>query len=492
MCDSSVTELRKKYQQKDDLERQINQARKKYRVDDGLLGERDSDSARLSESLQHLSAIRFRSSPLKHELRVFLEEDQRNSDTYISLGNEGASASGDATNESSKVINFSRSSMYTEERTGDTERGRNSVREKLEELAIKERRRKKNWYTHEVLGNWYTNEVIFANTRNAIREFLEIHRDVRVRDIQRTHLGQALVRFESVYDRDHLVNLSSHQFSDVQITLLRHDQGRNFRTLNFNRECWLMLLGFPLDYRAQGHVESAIAPFGRNTFWEDDRANLSRILVRARVTDLVDVPQFVVLTDGERFQGFSWTIQVEVIQKELMGVLPQDEDPVPLGNNVNGLVPYDFFGFGQQVNWHHLRVAPHNEHMPFNPIPEPELALQIQPEPVEEPAEAWDLNIPILATEPMEAEGAQADFPQHQGEIDLNVEPQDEPMEHKEPQFFVEDNDSDSDEDAKGDELMSSDDSSTQHGAEERDQAGTGQDLNNRPAEADSEQKGLK
>ncbi|GJN12045.1 hypothetical protein PR202_ga30288 [Eleusine coracana subsp. coracana] len=229
---------------------------------------------------------------------------------------------------------------------------------------------------------------------------------------QGSHLGQALVRFESVYDRDHLVNMSPHQFGDVQLTFLRHDQGRNFRSLNFNRECWFMLLGFPLDYRAQGHVESAIAPFGRMTFWEDDRTNLSRILVRARVTDLVDVPQFVVLTDGEGFQGFSWTIQ----------------------------------------------VAPPNEQMPFNPAPEPELALQIQPEPVEEPAKAWDLNVPVLAAEPMEVEDAQADFPQHQGEIDLNVEPHDEPMEHKEPHVFVEDNDSDSDDDAETDEEIIIDD----------------------------------
>ncbi|GJN37319.1 hypothetical protein PR202_gb26257 [Eleusine coracana subsp. coracana] len=136
MCDSSETELRKKYQQKDDLERQVNQARKRYRVDDGLLEERHS------ESVKYLSARRLRSSPLKQELRVFLEEDQRNSDPYISLGDdevreEETSGLGDARN----VIRFPRRSLYTEENTVDTERGRTSVREKLEELAIKEQRR---------------------------------------------------------------------------------------------------------------------------------------------------------------------------------------------------------------------------------------------------------------------------------------------------------------------------------------------------------------
>jgi hypothetical protein len=141
MCDSSETELRKKYQHRDDLERQIKPERKRYRVDDGLLEERHS------ESVKYLSARRLRSSPLKQELRVFLQEDQRNSDAYISLGEEeigeGTStrtpAFGNARNEPLKVINFPRRSLSVEQNTVDTERGRTLVREKLEELAIKGR-----------------------------------------------------------------------------------------------------------------------------------------------------------------------------------------------------------------------------------------------------------------------------------------------------------------------------------------------------------------
>lgn len=114
-----------------------------------------------------------------------------------------------------------------------------------------------------------------------------------------------------------------------------------------------MLLDFPLDYWAQRHVESAIAPFGRLTFWEEDRRHLSHMLVRARVIDLIDVPQFIVLTNGEGFQGFSWTIQVEIIQQEIMGAMPQDEDPVPPGNNVNGIVTFDFFWL-----WAACQLAP--------------------------------------------------------------------------------------------------------------------------------------
>ncbi|RCV24916.1 hypothetical protein SETIT_5G124600v2 [Setaria italica] len=155
MCDSSETELRKKYQQRDDLERQIKPERKRYRVDDGLLEERHG------ESVKYLSARKLRSSPLKQELRVFLEEDQRNSDAYISLGEEEigegtstrASAFSNARNEQSKVINFPRRSLSIEQNTVDSERGRTLVREKLEELAIKERRRSRRRERMETMAS---------------------------------------------------------------------------------------------------------------------------------------------------------------------------------------------------------------------------------------------------------------------------------------------------------------------------------------------------
>jgi hypothetical protein len=35
------------------------------------------------------------------------------------------------------------------------------------------------------------------------------------------------------------------------------------------------------------------------------------------------------MTEGEGFQGESWTIQCEILQGQLLGGLPQDEDPAP-------------------------------------------------------------------------------------------------------------------------------------------------------------------
>ncbi|XP_047057589.1 uncharacterized protein LOC124664021 [Lolium rigidum] len=156
MCDSSETELRKKYQHKDDLERQvkpfIDQARKRYRVDDEIPEEEQY------ESVRYLPERRFRSSPLKQELRVFLEQDQRNSDAYVSLEEDEigveSSAMGYVNNEPSKVINFPRRSITTEENnTCYVERGRASVREKLEQSAIRERHRSRGRERKETMAS---------------------------------------------------------------------------------------------------------------------------------------------------------------------------------------------------------------------------------------------------------------------------------------------------------------------------------------------------
>jgi hypothetical protein len=138
------------------------------------------------------------------------------------------------------------------------------------------------------------NEVHFPNVRDVFHEFLVHHRRTQVRDIHKTHLGYAFVRFEHIYDRDNYIARSPHPYGDVTFTFVKHDEGRNWRMMEFNRQCWLMLLGFPLDLWYAEHVQSAIASFGRVIHWEEDHINLARMLVQARVTDLVNIPRHIV------------------------------------------------------------------------------------------------------------------------------------------------------------------------------------------------------
>jgi hypothetical protein len=57
-----------------------------------------------------------------------------------------------------------------------------------------------------------------------------------------------------------------------------------------------MLLGFPLDHWNHDSIKNAIGSFGKAIPWEKDLDYRARLLVHARVTDLVDVPHFIVLT----------------------------------------------------------------------------------------------------------------------------------------------------------------------------------------------------
>lgn len=82
-----------------------------------------------------------------------------------------------------------------------------------------------------------------------------------------------------------------------------------------------------MDYHTSGNLQNAIGSFGRLVYWEDDRANITRPLLKTWVTLLEDIPQFI-FSDAEGFLGSSSMIQCEIMQQELLGALPTDEDHV--------------------------------------------------------------------------------------------------------------------------------------------------------------------
>lgn len=92
------------------------------------------------------------------------------------------------------------------------------------------------------------NAMNFLAVRDVLEEFLEDHVRVHYKDIQPSHLGQALVRFNNGYDWDNLIQMSPIPFGDVSVLFVKHNQGRNWRRVLFNTECLIMLLGFPVDY----------------------------------------------------------------------------------------------------------------------------------------------------------------------------------------------------------------------------------------------------
>jgi hypothetical protein len=67
----------------------------------------------------------------------------------------------------------------------------------------------------------------FPAVQDVLFEFFEEHLNVQVRECQPSHLGHTLVRFENAHKRDLLVTQSPFQFGDVQVSVVRHNEGRN-------------------------------------------------------------------------------------------------------------------------------------------------------------------------------------------------------------------------------------------------------------------------
>lgn len=90
--------------------------------------------------------------------------------------------------------------------------------------------------------------------------------------------------------------------------------------------------------------------FAKVPLYEADDRFLARLLVRARVTDVEKVPQFIVYEDPDTIDGESWTIQCEVLQHKPQENAPPEEDPIPENVDLELGLPFDFFGLGQPIN----------------------------------------------------------------------------------------------------------------------------------------------
>jgi hypothetical protein len=133
------------------------------------------------------------------------------------------------------------------------------------------------------------NVLDFAVIRNIVRDFLIGHRVVP-RAVLPCHLGQAFVKFHHAYERDNMVRQSPMGFGNIQISFVKHNEGRNWRRVFFNEECWMMLLGFPDDYKSERHIHNAISDFARMILWEESDRYPGRIMIRARVISIEVVP----------------------------------------------------------------------------------------------------------------------------------------------------------------------------------------------------------
>jgi hypothetical protein len=185
--------------------------------------------------------------------------------------------------------------------------------------------------------------MITSNIRDVLAEYLTQVARVRVKSIQKCPFGQAYVQFDRIRDRDKLIQGSPHVFEDISISFCKHNEGINWRRAHLDRECWILLVGPPLDNWSTEDITAMVSKFGRLIIWENDAENKGRILAKIRCSELRDNPKSVRFTEGEQPEAESWTFSVEVLSQTLLGAGPQDEDPIPDDGSDPHLCLYNIF-----------------------------------------------------------------------------------------------------------------------------------------------------
>jgi hypothetical protein len=171
--------------------------------------------------------------------------------------------------------------------------------------------------------------IPFDNIREVLDEFLTEVRGIGYQSLQQCPFGAAYVQFNNVSDRDNLIDASPIVFGNAEVSFSKHNEGRNWRGMNFNRDVWVLMVGPPLDHINTEDLSACFHDIGTLLLWEKDPARKGKVLAKLRVTDLIDIPRSVRLTEGNSVESQSWTFLVEVLGQTLLGGGPPDEDPIP-------------------------------------------------------------------------------------------------------------------------------------------------------------------
>ena len=155
-----------------------------------------------------------------------------------------------------------------------------------------------------------------------------------------------LIRFNDSVVRDTMISRGEQPLDEhSNFYLLRHDEGPNMHRPVIERDAWVMLLGFPLNYQTEHYIIKAVSCFGRCMYWHRPGHRKSRLLVRVLINELDLVPFSLVVKRFTDISGLgtSWTVPVYVLngRNPSQGLVGDEEAPPPLG------------------------ASPHPEHLPF-------------------------------------------------------------------------------------------------------------------------------
>ena len=71
---------------------------------------------------------------------------------------------------------------------------------------------------------------------------------------------------------------------------------------SFQQNLLVAICGVPFDFCNSEDIASAISKWGKIISWEREDALKGKILVKARVTELGDIPKTIRWSEGEQFE----------------------------------------------------------------------------------------------------------------------------------------------------------------------------------------------
>jgi hypothetical protein len=119
-------------------------------------------------------------------------------------------------------------------------------------------------------------------------------------------LGVGLLEFETSMHRDILMVGNVYAIDGVLIRFIGHDYGRNERSSPYTKYRWIMMLGYPLDYRALNFIDQAMTSFGKLVSWHNNPRANGFVLVKCLYNGTDYVPRSLIFRQGDRSEA-SWS-----------------------------------------------------------------------------------------------------------------------------------------------------------------------------------------
>jgi hypothetical protein len=91
-------------------------------------------------------------------------------------------------------------------------------------------------------------ENLVPHALTEVSQMVEGNFNVKVVSTHRSTLGRGLFHLGSTMQHQILINVGHIPLGNHNLMFHKHDEGLNLRACNYERMCWLIMLGFPLDY----------------------------------------------------------------------------------------------------------------------------------------------------------------------------------------------------------------------------------------------------